>query len=632
MPHPTFLAALLLMAAAPGGIASASISSESMVFDGSSHTSHEVLDLRMDDGRIYLTGDSSLFILDVDRQPLGIYTCADVYFGFKSLAVADGIAYLVSADALHTVDVSNPRQPVELGYVQGTGNGYDIELQGEVAFIAGGRSGVITIDISDPRSPQIIAVYETADNAFDLALAGDIAYLADSVGGVYSYDISDPAALQVLDICTDFSNVTAIDVRGALAVVGEYREGVWTMDISDPRSLRPLDFLELPSHGLQCLLLQDGIAHLGDDYGGLWAIDLPPGEAPRLRGELEPWRKVYNLRAGPGSHILAACDWGMKLLKPPAQVGDSYEEGRGLATAHKPRSIAADSTYLYAYDGLGNKGLLVLDRSRPQREMEVGFLSSSTPLLNLRLHDGALYATSSNQLRVFDIDTPSAPREIGRVTGSGSKFRDLVLQGDYAYAALEEYSFAVYDVSDPENPYEIWNDALSRDHGTALDVQGNYLYLLIRWHGLQIWDISDPHHPRPRGYRTLSPYSGEDIVVRGDYAFIATYHEIVVLDISNPWFPLEVSRFYCQYDIDHALLLDGDLLYGLGTDGIEVVSVADPLELVSVGYWLNKGSRGYPSDLALYDHHSYSAWSEKGVITTHFHPLLRGPKVLFDGE
>jgi hypothetical protein len=52
-------------------------------------------------------------------------------------------------------DVSDPHAPIEVGSVACCGNGGDVELSGELAYMALMDLGVQVIDVSDPASPEI---------------------------------------------------------------------------------------------------------------------------------------------------------------------------------------------------------------------------------------------------------------------------------------------------------------------------------------------------------------------------------------------------------------------------------------------------------------------------------------------
>jgi hypothetical protein len=96
--------------------------------------------------------------------------------------------------------------------------------------------------------------------------------------------------------------------------------------------------------------------------------------------------------------------------------------------------------------------------------------------------------------------------------------------------------------------------------GADAVVIANNVQVNTPWSGMRIWDYSDPENPvlastfdttcsvttEPGG--TCDPrgtYSSHNVIVEGDLAYISWYSEgVVVLDISDPYNPVEVARYH----------------------------------------------------------------------------------------
>ena len=98
------------------------------------------------------------------------------------LAVQDDVACLLTRTtstntaSLHTLDVSDPAAPVELGQVSWTSH-YpvgDIVLDGNIVYA--GTVGVAVVDISDPAAPVILDSIYTEGHCTSLALDGDVLF------------------------------------------------------------------------------------------------------------------------------------------------------------------------------------------------------------------------------------------------------------------------------------------------------------------------------------------------------------------------------------------------------------------------------------------------------------------------
>lgn len=121
----------------------------------------------------------------------------------RSGYVANGLAYVSTADALRVLDVSDPAAPVQLGtfpVVHGSVNA--LEVVGSRLYIAERPFGVRILDVSDPRAPRLFGVVSPdppptggpPDSQLSIAIEGDVAYLAENAGYFATIDVANPYA------------------------------------------------------------------------------------------------------------------------------------------------------------------------------------------------------------------------------------------------------------------------------------------------------------------------------------------------------------------------------------------------------------------------------------------------------
>jgi hypothetical protein len=89
------------------------------------------------------------------------------------------------------LDVSDPTLPVEIGALDTPGWANDVELVGDLAYVAG-WSGLHVINVSDPASPVELGNLWAMD-AYDVEVVGDLAYVVDGWSELHLIDVSDPA-------------------------------------------------------------------------------------------------------------------------------------------------------------------------------------------------------------------------------------------------------------------------------------------------------------------------------------------------------------------------------------------------------------------------------------------------------
>jgi hypothetical protein len=111
--------------------------------------------------------------------------------------------YVLTADNLWVIDVSDPNQPKDMGQMPLTGAS-NIEISGKFAYIISSNifsnqtSGQIisTIDISDPLHPVNVGQITISNTAFAALEASDSLLFALAYNGVYIYDASIPSSVR----------------------------------------------------------------------------------------------------------------------------------------------------------------------------------------------------------------------------------------------------------------------------------------------------------------------------------------------------------------------------------------------------------------------------------------------------
>ena len=217
---------------------------------------------------------------------------------------------------------------------------------------------------------------------------------------------------------------------------------------------------------------------------------------------------------------------------------------------------------------------------------------------------------------IVNIHDKFAPREVSRLWIDGNQIKDIVLSGSYAYLAVYGSEVNVVDVSDPAHPrwvslapVAVYNTAIygpyiilssgrylyiykqsgssvipitTLDLGNdsaayAVAVSSHYAYL-VGGQGLYIYDISDPAHPAgPWRYPFEENYF--HLLVDGKYAYLGSR----ILDVSDPTDIKEVEIEYPWSVGGEAVAKNGNLLYVIGSKGLTIVDVSNPVLPVKHG-------------------------------------------------
>lgn len=156
----------------------------------------------------------------------------------------------------------------------------------------------------------------------------------------------------------------------------------------------------------------------------------------------------------------------------------------------------------------------------------------------------------------------------------------------------------------------------SVDRASQATVVGNTLYLANEL-DLQILDVTDPRRPQTIGSFNFDqgyggPFESSRPRLRGNYLYLVhtTSGILVILDISNPAAPVRRARTQLFGGaVATAIAIEGDKLYvGKGSKGLEVFSLADPIQPVSLGTFPSV----FVSELEVIDGLAYIAAGDQG--------------------
>lgn len=232
------------------------------------------------EGNTAYLATGSLQIKDIStpgspRQIATINTEGDT----RGVVVRNGIAYLAKRpNALQIVDIRSPSNPIILGEIVTPGNSTDgngpgIDVEGNRAYITDGDLQII--DISDPANPKFIATVKTPDTAEDVDIVGNIAYVADRYGGLQIMDISNINQPRIIgNLESGGTGFEGVAVQGNRAYLAGSGYGLFSVDISNPALPVILDYLDRSTSYNDVAIA--GNTLYGAGYGGTLVVPLPP--------------------------------------------------------------------------------------------------------------------------------------------------------------------------------------------------------------------------------------------------------------------------------------------------------------------------------------------------------------------
>ncbi len=150
-------------------------------------------------------------------------------------------------------------------------------------------------------------------------------------------------------------------------------------------------------------------------------------------------------------------------------------------------------------------------------------------------------------LRLYDMSNPANPQCVASIDTTMIAHH-AAISGDYAYLGTLYYGLRIIDLSDPLHPVEVagcdssgWTEDVTVTGSHAVLVKGTSS---DTW--LSIWNVSDPTHPVfesmiPTEARGSFRVFSAGILVSTTMA--GPFYAVLVVDISDPAAPVEVSSF-----------------------------------------------------------------------------------------
>jgi len=166
------------------------------------------VDIAIDETRVYVCNwvDSDSRnggIVIFDRRNLKLAPRKAYIQGLPmKLAVRDGVAYVAAMNGWRVADLNDPRTianskpdaPVETDAMRLPSGGLDLDLEGSRLYVADHDAGLAIVDVSDPRQMQQLGYLAGLDETWSVDAVGDNVYVGARDRGLARIDASTPQA------------------------------------------------------------------------------------------------------------------------------------------------------------------------------------------------------------------------------------------------------------------------------------------------------------------------------------------------------------------------------------------------------------------------------------------------------
>ena len=482
------------------------------------------------------------------------------YFYGGLVSSTDHLVFATSGSSLTIIDVSNPFQPIQVGYYTCDDTIADVEVVGQYVYLATTWAGVEVLDLSQPSEPVSVARYATPGRAVGVRVRGSCVYLADAAWGLVVLRLPEPAVA-----IAEQPQSQGLALPGEALSVRAYGTG-------------PLNY--------QWYQGQSGDTSCPVAGGNSSSFAPPLSGAPTAY-----WVRVSSAAGSVDSQAAWITAQPSFVLE---EIGAWPGSPRGDITA---LDIVEDHAYL----AVRNLGLAVVDLRDRAKPVLAGTWASTDevdyPILDVRVTNSFAYVLRSDRLEIVDVSNPAKPVGVGANVGNLDSAQFVRLAG--AYVVVGQYDqLSLINVSVPARPALVGTYATGSGL-TALEVAGQYAYAAVTGSGgLLIVNISNPARPVQAGLYPYQPqiqagtypdYIDTTVLqVVGQRAYLSTTNEmgsLEMVDVSNPAQPRGLGDYGASVA---GLVVSGDLVYLCRQNPclqshLEVVDFKDPTQPVSLG-------------------------------------------------
>jgi hypothetical protein len=447
-----------------------------------------------------LSGLNDTFKVYSVASPANVYLLGSCQDSGDAVTVTNNAAFLADRWGLYSIDVSDPRNPHRVGSYSGVpievearGNiccatfmnpnqpdwlrfsilnvsdpaniqpiasldsagGYDIYLEGQLAFISGYYTGgheFEILNIGDSAHPTRVGSYATPGPNNGVWAINDWtrAYVADGFQGLAVLDLSNLGSPQLDTFMLGADLAEDITVNGPWVYVANEQAGLQILSVADPT--HPVAVGNYDTFGFRpmyaTVAARDSFAYVDSRSGGrrfFRSVDVSDRANPVFAGDCELFNPPEDIVLR-DSFAYCAEAYRFQVVnvarpRQPVLVGSCVTGDLHMAGLWLQGNLA----YLAgAYDGI-----YIVDVTDPRNPAPVRILNGMSAW-GCCVVDTFLYVPDfDDSLHIWSVANLFNVYQVGSVHVAGSGY-DVKVLGDYAYVGA--YGLGVVNVADPRNP------------------------------------------------------------------------------------------------------------------------------------------------------------------------------------
>ncbi len=503
-----------------------------------------------------------------------------------------GRAHIASQARLFIYNISIPTAPASIDAVNSLdGDIVDLEVQGHFLYMACANvSGSFRIfDVEDPSNVQEI-YSQVWINLRDIEVEGQLAYMAHSTYGIKILNVSNPYVFSLVSQVNTPDNATGILVDGHLAYVADGASGVQIFNVSDPASPAIIGSYNTPGHA-ESMALQGRTLYVADGTGGLQIVDVSNPTEPINVTAVTTLPYTYDVDLYGGDVVVAAAN-GVHILRIGA--GFTSLPWVGSYAGHEAWDVVVQGDI--AYVAGGPDGLVAVNVSDPANPVFLDSYSHgvSVNYVSVDIQGPHVYVTcvgsSGPGLVIYDVSDPANIALINYYAFFSQAY-DVFVEGDVAYIADGTAGLYLENVSSPfiwQSPIDTVSDG---NNYTSVWVQGPTIYTTSADpsvgpnRGLYIYDATDLSSLNLLN-RYILTYL-EDVAVDGDFCALADSQAgMYFLNVTNPLSMQTFAVFDPGSDLNHGVRFFGPYVVAAFQEGgVYLFNTTNPRSIQNAAHY-----------------------------------------------
>ncbi|MBD3351210.1 MAG: hypothetical protein GF364_06965 [Candidatus Lokiarchaeota archaeon] len=477
-------------------------------------------------------GNISSLCINPQNPDSSIINYANLPSNLWDLEIDGDFAYVACQDlGLRVINISNPTKMSEVGFLFLNGDIYNIDIEGDLAYVTIAPWGLYVINISDPINPVSIGFVPVYGDPTDIYVHDNYVYVlsTDKDYGIQIINVTNPLSPDLLGWVSTYSMATAIKVAGDYAYIADSYSGIQIFNITDPINPILAGYSQTETNLAWDLELVGNFLYVAERETGLQIFDISNPNSPQN---------------------VSICEFGTDL-----------------------RFIEVSGDYAYLSDFNYDK-IQIINISDPFHPVDLQPTNLPARYFDLCIDGDYIYILKSSSLMCYSIRESIEPNYVNSVDVS-SEINDLCIEGQIAYFVEGDQGFNILNITNKSNPQMV-GELNTIENATSLEINGDYVYITNATSGLQILNITDLTAPRVIGVYDTSG-SAMNVKIQGDIAIVADGSTgIHLINITIPSAPKLIES--CDtpgYAEDIALF--GDIIFVAdNSSGIQVINIEDP--------------------------------------------------------